>query len=486
MTLKYKKADWYAIGLFFLYCLLFATIRLQSSPYLDLDEAEQFIEAAGFSWGYSREPPLYTWIVWACSALFGLNIYTLILVKYCCLLLFYLAFYFSFRSFWDTKPALAMSTSAWSIFLYAYEFNRHLTNTILVTALAATLVLLACWLLNNKSTWLYALFGATAGLGMLSKYNFAFLLLSFAIAALIFNDVRKVVCNRRITIALLLFIAVVLPHGLWLMDNHFVSMLDALQRTNPGTLEPESFIEIITYFASAYVDVLIFVTVFAAFFWNCWSFKTNTGLYPKLFLSLTVCALVTPLIIIVLLNSAHFSAKWLAPVLFLLPLSLFQYLDLEKGAVRLRNFSWMCSCLVMIVLTARVAIGFLPDTVGKAERTLLSFNKAASVVHKRIKARGIGEMADLTITSDQLYLAVNLALLLPEAKPRHISLPKLNKPAVLAVWQIKDNHQGIPSNFSNRYPILKLLEPLEIPYLRSKKLQPFKLGLALGFNAAVL
>jgi len=64
-----RRYDVVAIGIFLLYCLAFAVSRLMISSTMELDEAEQFLLASSFRWGYPAQPPLYSWIVHIISSI---------------------------------------------------------------------------------------------------------------------------------------------------------------------------------------------------------------------------------------------------------------------------------------------------------------------------------------------------------------------------------------------------------------------------------
>jgi len=73
-----------ALGIYFLLQLF---VRLLVSHGLELDEAEQLLLTQHLGLGYGSQPPLYTWMLSGLFALFGVNIFSLALLKTCCCLL---------------------------------------------------------------------------------------------------------------------------------------------------------------------------------------------------------------------------------------------------------------------------------------------------------------------------------------------------------------------------------------------------------------
>jgi 4-amino-4-deoxy-L-arabinose transferase-like glycosyltransferase len=95
--------DIYAAGAIGLYCVVYLLLRLLVSPTMEMSEAEQFLDASAFSFGYSQQAPLYSWLVKAASVLFGMNFVTIIAVKYFFLFLFYFVFFLLAREFWGQE-----------------------------------------------------------------------------------------------------------------------------------------------------------------------------------------------------------------------------------------------------------------------------------------------------------------------------------------------------------------------------------------------
>lgn len=151
-----RQKDPAAAVLIFLYCLLFAVLRLSVSSSMELDESEQFLNGSFFSLGYAHQPPLYSWIVHSMSLLFGMNIQILIVTKYAILFFFYLSFYLIARSFWGRRGSLLITGSLLLFPTYSYEFNRDLSHSILVTAMASITCYLFVRLLQRENERLFA------------------------------------------------------------------------------------------------------------------------------------------------------------------------------------------------------------------------------------------------------------------------------------------------------------------------------------------
>ena len=192
-------------AIFFLYCCIYAALRLSVSSTMELDEAEQFLNGSSLSLGYAHQPPLYSWFVYGMAKLFGLNIQTIIATKYIIIFFFYFSFYLIARSFWNMRAALLISGTLLIFPTYSYEFNRDLSHSVLVTAMASITCYLFVRLLRRERTSDYLLLGASIGLGFLSKYNFAFFLLALMLAAVSFHEAVESFSTKKQSFPLYLF-----------------------------------------------------------------------------------------------------------------------------------------------------------------------------------------------------------------------------------------------------------------------------------------
>src|SRR5262245_48949180 len=72
-------------------------VRLLAPDGLHADEAEQLWHSQSLDWGYGWHPPLYTWLVWAASALLGVSLFSLTLVRLAVVGVLYLFAFLSAR-----------------------------------------------------------------------------------------------------------------------------------------------------------------------------------------------------------------------------------------------------------------------------------------------------------------------------------------------------------------------------------------------------
>lgn len=63
------------------YACAVAFLQMGASPTAELDQAEQLILSQRLQWGYTNQPPLYTWLLWGIEQWTGPSLAVLLLFK---------------------------------------------------------------------------------------------------------------------------------------------------------------------------------------------------------------------------------------------------------------------------------------------------------------------------------------------------------------------------------------------------------------------
>nr|WP_291786154.1 glycosyltransferase family 39 protein [Maribacter sp.] len=93
-------------------------------------------------------------------------------------------------------------------------------------------------LVQRKAVLNYLLLGLIVGVGLLSKYNYVFFLLSFTLVAIWDKELRSVVLNLKILLTISLAFLLVAPHAYWLLGpNEFKSFLESSVQEKIGVEE---------------------------------------------------------------------------------------------------------------------------------------------------------------------------------------------------------------------------------------------------------
>ncbi|MDE3741353.1 ArnT family glycosyltransferase [Maribacter polysaccharolyticus] len=185
---------------------------------LELEDAEQAYYTQWLRWGYDDQPPLYTWLQYGVNQVFGSHKVSFSLLRgaiFASILL--LMWRFAHKMIKDTnKVELAILGLVLLPVFIDFTFRRLSHTSLLCAAVLASYLILER--LMHRRTWgNYALFGLVVGIGLLSKYNYAFFLAALGLTMFFDAPVQKVVCHKKIFLTVLLVVAVSFPHFHWLL-----------------------------------------------------------------------------------------------------------------------------------------------------------------------------------------------------------------------------------------------------------------------------
>jgi len=441
---------------------------------MELDEVEQFFKAKEFKWGYWNEPPLYTWIVKIFSFMFGLNIYTLVATKYILIFLFFLTFYFICRKFWLSKEAMVITGTLLLFITYSYEFNRHLSNTVLLSLLAVITIYIFISLLENGKTIYYILMGISIGAGILSKYNFFLLIIALILTSLLTKKGRKLLFNTKIIFTFFFTILILLPHVIWLYHNNFQTFMHALNRLK----------SLSTNFFSFFIEALIYIIVFTLFFIRKSTINiiNNQLKYIRLLSFYSFVSVALIFIVFFLIGYNNFSSKYLAPLYFTLPLTLFSIIKFDVKEKRCKIFIGLLISLIIVTFGIRLSVGFFPDLIGKIERIHTPFNKLSESIKKELEKEGINDPSKVVIISDNSFILGNML------EKLHFTnylfnidinfLTSKNIKTIVLLWKCNKKSIVLPEKFKKMSSFIIKKRIFTSTYLHSKTHPPYSLAVA--------
>ena len=255
-------------------CLLWACAQWVFSA--NLDGYNDMLES--FAWGQSlplgtfKHPPFFAWVAHLWFGVFPRTAWSFFLLSYCNVALGLGAVVVLARQLglpqWGWPGALLLLL-ALPYTTLASKFNAN--SQLLSLWPWAAACLLASF---NSKGWRGAAW--TAGLSafsaaaMLSKYYSGVFLLGLLLVALLCRPGRRWLMTYQPWLALLLFAALLLPHGLWLKEHDWITLRYA-QEQGTGTVQWRMVAKFalapLFYWLPAWVASLLFV-------------RHNTGAYP--------------------------------------------------------------------------------------------------------------------------------------------------------------------------------------------------------------
>jgi len=200
---------------------------------LPLDTIEHLAWSTDLALGYGKHPPLIAWVLNFFYQIFGSQDWVYYLLSQLFVIFsFFIVFIFSKDFLNNPRHALVSVLLLEGIYFYNFTSPEFNVNVCQLPFWALSVLYFWKGFNDNKiKDWL--LFGLFAGLGVLSKYLFIYLLIAidiFFIYLIIFNKQF----NYKCLISLVTFLLVVIPHLIWLVDNDYTTISYALNRTGTG------------------------------------------------------------------------------------------------------------------------------------------------------------------------------------------------------------------------------------------------------------
>jgi 4-amino-4-deoxy-L-arabinose transferase-like glycosyltransferase len=455
---------------FALYFLLQIILRIWISHGAELDEAEQLILSQQWRWGYGSQPPLYTWLLMSLSSIFGMGIITLATLKNLLLFTTYLFTYLSAREITrNSNAALVAMASLLLIPQIAWESQRDLTHSVLVTCCSSVTFFVFLRLLKSEKLKYYLLFGFMAALGAMSKYNFFIFLAGLLLAALSTKRFRKVLLSPKILLSLLIFLSLLSPHLTWTLNHQAQTFASArkfgakMAFSDYGAYSEGLF--------SLALSILAFLGPLLGVYLLFLLFKRksartgarqddssgsgNSAMEPEHFLCLGIflrnyflSILLICAVPVFIFQVTEFKDRWMQPLFFVGSVYLSFLFSHLLDTRRTKIFLALCAFSGLCVLTILPLRTFEASSLGSYNRLNLPYEKLAS----KLRASGFkgGEIfADTHLTGGNLRLFFkNTMVVTPKFLPSPNSLPPGQE---LVIWDASKNVacHGLPPDMTD-------------------------------------
>jgi len=213
----------------FLHTIIWVLVPSISNVNLPLDTIEALAWGSNLDWGYSKHPPISAFVVEFFYRIFGSKDWAYYFLSQIFVVLsFIIIFKFCEDFFKDPIHSLISVLLLEGIFFYNFTTPEFNVNVCQLPFWALSVFYFWKGFKNNNTIdWL--LFGVFAGLGILSKYLFIYLLIGIDIFFIYLIINKKF--NYKCLISLIPFLIVLLPHIIWLVENNYISIAYAFERT---------------------------------------------------------------------------------------------------------------------------------------------------------------------------------------------------------------------------------------------------------------
>ena len=300
---------------------------------LPLDTIEALAWGSDLAWGFNKHPPASAFFVEIIYQIFGSQDWAYYFLSQLFVIIsFFIVWKFSEGFFKDKFYSLISVLLLEGIYFYNYttpEFNVYISELPFWT-----LVVFFSWksLLDNSfKNWF--LLGLFSGIGFLSHYLFSYLLISIIIF-FIYTFIKDKKFNYKCLIAIEVFIIVIIPHLIWLVENDYITIVYGLHRTGSSGL---NILNHLIYPALYLVKQLgILIPFLLMIFILVKKFKIKINFKDKKLLFLISVNFI-PIILIALtslITGAKIKTMWMTP--FYLFISIF-FVYIFQAQINLKN-----------------------------------------------------------------------------------------------------------------------------------------------------
>jgi hypothetical protein len=290
----------------------------------------------------------------------------------------------------------------------AWESQRDLTHSVLSATLVCVTLFTFLRLTQQRSIGAYALFGLCSGLGVLSKYNFALVLVALVLGALFTREFRSIILDKRIILAGLVAVLIILPNLLWAKNHPDLALRAAgkfkIQESSRWLTAIASGLKNLVFCSIAFFGA--FVLVYAIVFWRRRGPVVRNA-YVDLLLRMLLVSYGLIVLAIIVLRISDIRDRWLQPLLISSPVLAIAWLQNRLAASRLK---WILALAITAMVVVTAALHGRIIWAEQLQRTQ-PWNRPYDALATELKG-SIGSAS--TVMTDTTLLAGNLRLNIPD------------------------------------------------------------------------
>ena len=319
--------------------ILWTLVPSLTNNNLPLDTIEALAWGGNLDWGFNKHPPASAFLAELFYQIFGSSDWTYYLLSQILVVISFFVIFKLSENFFSNKIFGFLSVVMLEgIYFYNYttpEFNVYITELPFWTLT----VYYAYKSITGDKLKDWFLLGVCGAIGLLSHYLFSYILLSITIFFIyIFFQDKKF--NFKSLIALEVFLILMIPHGLWLIENEFITITYGLHRSGSG-LENLNFINhLVNPFLYIIKQFGILIPFWVMLFFLVKKFKLKFNLKDRKFLFLIFINFIpiTLIALTSLITGAKIKTMWMTPFYLFYGL-LFVYLfQTQINLKKLKNF----------------------------------------------------------------------------------------------------------------------------------------------------
>ena len=362
--------------------LIWVLIPSLTNNNLPLDTIEALAWGSNLDWGFNKHPPFSAFAVEIFYQIFGSQdwIYYL-LSQIFVIAAFFVVYKLSEEIFNNKKLALLSVILLEGIYFYNFttpEFNVNVAQ-------------LPFWALTVYYTWKcikydkatdYVLLGLFAGLGILSKYLFIYLIFGIKLVFIYFLRKGKKIKFSHYLIAGPITLLILLPHLIWLTENNYITITYGLQRAGGVG----GFLDHLIYpliFLGKQIGILIPFLLMSFFLTKKMKSKINLKDEKLVFLLLTTIAPIFLMLLTSMIMGVKIRTMWMTPFYLFAGTLMVYIFKLQINLNKLKRFS---SVFIILFFFSPLTYAYISITQTD-KRTDYEGLKKANILQKMIKGK---------------------------------------------------------------------------------------------------
>ena len=338
--------------IFYLLCLyhliIWTAVPYFSNKNLPLDVIEALAWGQDFNLGYNKHPPLSAWIPGFFFKIFGNKDWIYYLLSQVFIVISFIFLWKLSSFFFKKKYQILLSILLIEgIAFYTFETPQFNVNICQIPLWIGTVYFFLKSIKENKiSDWIFL--GVFSALGFLTKYIFAYLLIS-----LFFYLIFILIKNKKIKLnffyALLTFFLITTPHFVWLTQNDFTTIYYALKRG--GLNEVSIYNHLLNPFKFLINQIIILLPFILLIYLLVKKIKIKLTLNNEKFIFLLFSFLLPFILILItsIITGSRIRTMWMIPFYSLIGIFfIFLYQD-QINVKKLKNFIFLL--IIFLVLS---------------------------------------------------------------------------------------------------------------------------------------
>jgi len=308
-----KKNIPFIFNLFLLtHLLVWTFVPFLANKNLPLDVIEALAWGTNLDWGFEKHPPLSAFFPEIFYQLFGSQDWAYYLLSQIFIIFSFVVIFKLAKEFLKNETHALIS-----VFLlegiYFYNFTTPEFNVNVCQIPFWSLTVYYSWQsFKNDKIHNWVLLGLFAGLGVLSKYLFIYLLIGI-IFFFIYYLKKDKKFNFKYFISIIVFLLVLSPHLKWLVDNDYRTIAYGLKRT---TLESSTLLNHFAYplkFIFKQIGTVLTFFILLSLILKKFKFKLNQRDKKSIFLIFITFVPILLIFVTSLIFAANIRTMWMTP-----------------------------------------------------------------------------------------------------------------------------------------------------------------------------